>query len=199
LAALLLVMKVVLGVWGNYPRYFPPDFSADFLRGRDSTFTHWYAVAFYVHVTISPVTLLLGLILMSSWFRTSWPAWHRWLGRVQVWIVLLGVVPSGLLMSFHAETGAVAGSGLAILAGCTAWCVWQGWRAVRKHNFQQHEIWMTRTYLLLCSAVVLRMWGGVATLWEWDNAWSYPLACWFSWVGPLLLFEGLRWKANLRR
>jgi hypothetical protein len=51
---------------------------------------------------------------------------------------------------------------------------------------------MWRTFLLLCSAVVIRMIGGLATVAQFDAQWLYPLSTWASWLAPLLVFESRR-------
>ena len=44
---------------------------------------------------------------------------------------------------------------------------------------------MTRLFVLLCSAVVLRLIAGLATLVEFDADWLYPASAWASWLVPL--------------
>jgi hypothetical protein len=48
---------------------------------------------------------------------------------------------------------------------------------------------MWRTFILLCSAVVIRMIGGLATVAHFEAQWLYPLSTWVSWLAPLLVFE----------
>jgi hypothetical protein len=48
---------------------------------------------------------------------------------------------------------------------------------------------MWRTYLLLCSAVVIRLFGGLATVFAFDPPWVYPTSVWASWLVPLAVFE----------
>jgi hypothetical protein len=48
---------------------------------------------------------------------------------------------------------------------------------------------MWRTYLLLCSAVVIRLIGGLAKLTLFDALWLYPLSAWGSWLAPLIVYE----------
>jgi hypothetical protein len=185
----VLVVKVALGVLLQYGDYFPPDFQSDFLRGREAYFWRGYHWAFYVHLIAGPATLLFGTLLVSDWFRSRAPLWHRRLGRIQVAAILLLVAPSGLYMSWYAETGAIAAAGLGTLAIATAACAGAGWRAAVTRRFAVHRRWMLRTFLLLCSAVVIRMIGGLASVLAFDAPALYPASCWMSWLLPLLVFE----------
>jgi hypothetical protein len=188
-AAALLIGRVTLSVVVGYRAYFPPDFQADFLLGRATYFWGPYAWAFYVHLFVGPATLLVGMLLMSDRFRRFAPRWHRGLGRCQIAGILLFLVPSGLWMAWYAVSGAVAGTGLAALALATAACAFLGWWAAVARRFNEHRIWMWRTYLLLCSAVVIRVVGGLAAVCQVDPPWLYPLSAWGSWLVPLVVFE----------
>ena len=46
--------------------------------------------------------------------------------------------------------------------------------------------------MLLISAVVIRMIGGMATVTGLDALWLYPLATWVSWLLPLAVFESIQ-------
>ena len=98
-------------------------------------------------------------------------------------------------MAYHAAAGPVAAVGLATLAIATATCVFLGARAAMARRFADHRRWMWRGYLLLCSAVVLRLMGGLATVAGVDVPWFDPLATWMSWLVPLAAFE-LRERAG---
>lgn len=185
LAAWLIVQTTVVVVLG-YRDYLPPNFRADFLLGRSGYFFGAYQWAFYAHIFTGPITLLLGLVLISDAFRLRYPAWHRWLGRTQGVLVLLLVAPSGLWMAGYAPS-AIAQGGFAMLALATGACVAMGWREAVRRRFDTHRWWMLRCYALLCSAVVLRLIGGLS---EVTGAyWTYPLAAWVSWLLPLLAVE----------
>lgn len=90
-----LILKVLARITLNYEEYFPPDFTADFLRGRERYFFGVYRWAFYAHIVSGPISLILGLILISERFRVGFPKWHRALGRLQIACVVLLVTPSG--------------------------------------------------------------------------------------------------------
>ena len=187
--AALLIVKVTLSVVIGYRDYLPPNLDADFLLGREAYFWGAYSWAFYAHLVFGPISLLLGTILINDRFRSFAPKWHRRLGRAQVANILLLVTPSGLWMAWYAATGAVAAAGLGSLAIATATCAALGWRAAVARRFDDHRRWMWRTYLLLCSAVVIRLIGGLATVTHFDALWLYPLSAWASWLAPLFVFE----------
>jgi hypothetical protein len=189
LLAASLVLKVTASVLSNYHEYSPPNFGSDFLRGREHYFFGAYQWAFYTHIVSGPVSLMLGLILINGQFRTHFPKWHRNLGRLQVACILLLVAPSGTWMAPYAEAGPTAAVGLAALALATAVCVALGACAAATGRFAVHRRWMWRCYLLLCSAVVLRLIGGLATVTGVVVAWLDPLAAWMSWLVPLAAFE----------
>jgi hypothetical protein len=193
LLAGVLILKVIISVISNYYNYYPPNFASDFLRGREHDFRGVYPWAFYTHILSGPVSLILGLFLISEGARSRFPQWHRYLGRLQVACVLLLVTPSGIGMAYYAATGPIAAVGLAALAIATAICVSLGAWSVVMRRFADHRRWMWRCYLLLCSAVVLRLIGGLATVAELAAPWVDPLATWMSWLMPLLAFELREW------
>ena len=187
--AALVIWKVTLSVVIEYRHYFPPNFASDFLRGRELYFWGAYRWAFFTHLISGPASLILGTMLASELFRRTVPTWHRLLGRMQVACVLLLVAPSGLWMAYYAATGTVAAAGLGSLGIATAVCVVLGWRSAVRRRLANHRRWMWRTFILLCSAVVIRMIGGLATVAHIDAPWLYPLSTWTSWLVPLLIFE----------
>ncbi|WZO98845.1 DUF2306 domain-containing protein [Isosphaeraceae bacterium EP7] len=185
----ILILKVTASIISNYGNYFPPDFASDFLRGRQAHFRGAYRWAFYMHILSGPVSLILGLILVGDMSRARFPTWHRRLGRLQVACVVLLVTPSGLWMAYHAAAGPTAAVGLAALAIATATCALLGLRSAVARRLADHRRWMWRCYLLLCSAVMLRLIGGLATVAGMTAPWVDPLATWLCWLGPLAAFE----------
>lgn len=196
----LLIVKVTVEVMLGYANYFPPNFRSDFLHGRESYFFGAYRWAFYPHIVAGPVALFMGILQISESFRSRFPKWHRNLGRVQVANVLCVVAPSGLWMSYDTATGPIAAVGFALLSVLTATCTALGWRFAVKRQFAIHRRWMSRSFLLLCSAVVLRVVVGFGTVIGVQAVWFDPLASWSSWVVPLILFEwiGVRQRATPR-
>lgn len=189
LLAILLICEVTATALLGYVDYFPPNFRADFLLGRDAYFFGPYQWAFYAHIISGPFALLAGLVLLSESVRWRFPAWHRRLGRVQVMCVLLLVVPSGLWMARYAFAGPIAGVGFASLAVVTGLCAAMGWRAAVGRRFADHRHWMLWCFVLLCSSVVLRVIGGLSEVLGVES--TYPFAAWISWLLPLVVLEAM--------
>src|SRR5262249_52273305 len=103
LLAGVLILKVTLSVMLGYRDYLRPNFNSDFLHARQSSFYGPYQWAFYVHIVTGPVSLVLGLLLVSDEFRRRFPKWHRSLGKAQAALVLLLLAPSGLWMAQYAQ------------------------------------------------------------------------------------------------
>lgn len=192
--AVALVLRVTATILAQYPDYFPPNFDSLFLEGREATFPGAYSVAFYVHIFAGPFALLAGLVLLSDFSRRR--RWHRALGRVQVCVLLFLMLPSSVVMSRHAFGGWQAGLSFVLLSFATAFCAVAGVVCARRKRFDRHRRWMHRTFVLLCSAVALRLISGAASMLEVPNPESaYVVASWCSWLVPLAAWETTaRWR-----
>jgi uncharacterized membrane protein len=187
--AVVLILRVLVAILANYPDYFPPNFDALFLQGRKATFTGAYRAAFYVHIFSGPVVLFNGLIVLSESVRRH-GGLHRWLGRLQVVVLLLFVLPSSVVMSRHAFGGWPAGLSFLVLSAATASCAIAGVMHARRRRYGQHRRWMLRSYVLICSAVALRLISGAAGLVGVPSPeGAYIVAAWSSWLLPLAAYE----------
>jgi uncharacterized membrane protein len=196
--AAVLVLRVLAAVLANYPDYFPPDFDSLFLQGREATFAGAYRAAFYAHILSAPVVLVLGLVLMSG-YSLRRRRLHRVLGRVYVGVLLGVMLPSAAVMGRHAFGGRPAGVSFLLLTGATAACAVLGVAHARAGRYDRHRVWMTRCYLLVCSAVALRLISGAAGLvGVADPERAYTAAAWASWLVPLAAYEVVRRAAGQR-
>lgn len=184
--AVAVILRVQFAILTNYPDYFPPNFDSLFLQGREAAFHGLYRGAFYVHILSAPFVLLNGLFLL--WYRFG--PWHRWLGRVQVAVLLTLMLPSGVVMARQAYAGWLAGLSFFTLSATTAICAIVGVYHARQRRIDRHPRWMLRTYVLICSAIALRLLSGAASLLEvQEPELAYVIAAWCSWLLPLAGYE----------
>ena len=189
-SAALLIVKVTGSILANYGDYFPPDFTSSFLEGREDRFWGTYCLFFYVHILASPLVLLSGLILFVERIRMRHAKLHRYLGRIHVLTILVCVVPSGMVMSADSFAGWRAGLSFFVLSVLTGMCGVLGALQACRRRFDSHRRWMVRCYVLLCSAVVLRVLSGAATVVGYeDPETAYVVAAWASWIVPAAICE----------
>ncbi|WP_246539335.1 DUF2306 domain-containing protein [Telmatocola sphagniphila] len=188
--AVLLILQTLFAIFSNYPDYFPPNFESLFLLGREKTFSGIYPLAFYIHIFTGPLVLLNGLFLLSDTLRSRYRATHRFLGWVQVLVLLILFLPSSLIMACFAFAGFWSGLSFFLLTLTTAISTTLGVHYARRRSFGLHRRWMQRSYVLICSAITLRLISGTLSLYEISNAEiAYIIASWCSWLVPLLLYE----------
>ena len=188
--AVVLILRVLAAIVANYPDYFPPNFDSLFLQGRELTFTGLYRPAFYVHIFSGPLVLVNGLILLSESVRRRHGGLHRVLGRVQVVVLLVFVLPSSVVMSRHAFGGWPAGLSFLVLSAATAASAIIGVVHACRRRYDRHRLWMLRCFVLISSAVVLRLISGAAGLLGVPSPErAYIVAAWCSWLVPLAAFE----------
>jgi uncharacterized membrane protein len=185
----LLILRALGSIVANYSDYFPPDFQSSFLQGREGTFPGTYQSAFYVHIFSGPLVLLNGLLLMTDWV-IRYRSLHRFLGWVQIVALLVFMLPSGMVMALQSFGGFWAGLSFMVLSGATGVCAILGVVYASRGKVKQHRRWMVRSYVLICSAVFLRLVSGAAGLvGVTDAERAYVFAAWMSWVLPLMVWE----------
>lgn len=101
-------------------------------------------------------------------------------------------------MSRHAFAGWPAGLSFLLLWAATAICAVIGVVHARRCRFASHRRWMLRSFVLICSAILLRLISGTAGLLGMPNPeQAYIFAAWTSWLLPLTVYEIVeRWSAH---
>ena len=118
----------------------------------------WFVVAaFYAHVVMGGIALVLGPLQFWRGLRTRHPQVHRWTGRIYLVAVAIASV-SGLAIAVVNDAGFVGFFGFGTLA--VLWFVtgWRAYRAIRRRDIDSHRAWMMRNFALTYAAVTLRIW-----------------------------------------
>ncbi|QDV47216.1 hypothetical protein Enr13x_71250 [Stieleria neptunia] len=186
-----------------FPHYLPPDFEYGFLSNKaDYFYRSGYFIGFYLHIAGAPIGLFVGGLQMSRTVRERYPWVHRFAGTVYVTAVLVAAAPGGFIMSMKAFGGWSTTLCFGLLAVATWWSTLIGWRAGRRFDFLRHRNWMLRSYVLLLSAVVLRLGHFALRTLQLTPELTYQIAAWVSWVIPLIALElalGIYGQPTLRR
>lgn len=146
-----------------------------------------------VHVAGAATALLVvGFQLLPALRRRR--AIHRWLGRIYGTACIVGGL-AGLRLAFGTTAGAFAGLGFGILALLWIYATTQGWRLAREGRFDEHRVWMIRSFAMTFAAVTLRLYLPIAPMLGYDFMDGYRLTAWVSWIPNLIVAEiYLRWR-----
>ncbi|MEM7037834.1 MAG: DUF2306 domain-containing protein [Bacteroidota bacterium] len=173
--------------------YYDPDFSRGYLIDKAAVFDGPFKYGLYAHIVSMPLLLLIGTAQVFFRYEGRAGAVHRVLGRVYGGMVLLVAAPSGLILAGYAFGGDWAKVSFYLLA--VLWWLFTAaaWYCARKRDFRRHRDFMVRSYLLMISAVFLRLisFGMIAGL-HWVGPEPYMWSAWLSWVPFLVGYEVVR-------
>lgn len=186
----IVIFWIGLRIMMALDSYFPPDFQHGFLAGRQSYFrASMYGAGFYLHIIGAPIALLSGLTQFSRGLRSWSPRLHRLLGRTYAISVLLAAAPGGLMIGFRTFAGPSAAVCFIVMSLLVSLSTVLAWRAALQRRFTSHRRWMTRSYLLIVSAILLRLIDPALRDAGVPDELSYQWSVWLSWVPSLVLFE----------
>ena len=178
LVASLIVVKAI--------EYLTPNFNNSFLSDKKLVFDQWYKYFFYLHIFAAPLTIFAGILQFSLSRKAKL---HRISGYVYMIAVLWAAI-SGFFMSFKSIGGFASGISFLILS-----CLWiyftaKAFAAIKRGNFEAHKEFMTRSFILANSAILLRVFSFISNSYLDVNPLSaYLFNTWFSWLPWLLIYE----------
>lgn len=198
----VLALAVALGlmILAPFGHYFAADLEYGFLRDKnDFFFNSGYYLAFYAHIVAAPLAFFIGTLQVSRTIRVRRPLLHRFAGRAYCGCVLVAAAPGGLVMGWRAYGGLPSALCFTLLAALTWMTTLVGWHYGRRGDARRHSKWMIRSYLLISSAICLRVLHPLLAAMGLGHELTYQIAVWSSWLLPLGMFEiGTRLRRNCR-
>jgi hypothetical protein len=102
----IIVFFFILILSLNALSYINFDITYGFLRLKQTAIgTGWYLPAYYSHVLVAGLILLIGFFQLNTRFSLRWRPLHRFLGKCYGYGILLFAAPGGLVMSFFIQRG----------------------------------------------------------------------------------------------
>jgi len=197
-----LTLAVALGAMILVPfgHYFAADLEYGFLRDKKAFFFNsGYYIAFYAHIVGAPLAFFIGAFQVSRTMRVKWPLMHRYLGRAYCGCVLVAAAPGGLVMGWRAYGGLSSELCFTLLAALTWGSTFAGWYYGWRGDVRRHSKWIIRSYLLISSAICLRLLHPILVVLGLGHELTYQIAVWSSWLLPVGLFEmGTRLSSSCR-
>lgn len=179
--------------------YIPFNPNVSFLMIKQTEVEHRpeYLYFFYTHVYTSIFVLLFGfLAILKKDFGIK--NFHKNLGKLYIFLILVLAAPSGIYMGIFANGGILSKISFVIL-GCLWWfSTYKAYQLVRQKNFTQHKQWMWRSFALTLSAITLRMWKvAIVYVFHPNPMDVYQIIAWLGWIPNLLLIEYLITKKHI--
>jgi uncharacterized membrane protein len=175
-------MAVPLSI--NALSYLNFDPTYGFLRLKQSAInTGWYLPAYYSHVVIAAIILLIGFNQMVPALRARSLRVHRFLGKFYVGGILFFSAPGAFVMSLFINRGPVVL--LSFTLQCLCWVIftWLAYAAIRRRDIASHRTWMTRSFALTLAAITLRVYAFVFSWWaDLSQPVAYATIAWSSWI-----------------
>lgn len=151
-----------------------------------------FLTGFYIHITSSMIVLLAGIPQFLPSLTRKYVQFHRWSGKVYVFVILGLAAPSGLILALFANGGLASKVGFSLQ--CMVWwcCTFMAFKKIREKNFKDHIGWMIRSYAVTLAAMSLRTEAYLMHyLFHTKPIETYITVTWLSWVGNLIIAEAL--------
>jgi uncharacterized membrane protein len=163
----------------------------DFLRFKPAYVGYWWwKTAFYVHVFSAIAALAAGFTQFSRLILREHRSWHRIMGRIYVYDILLINFPAGMVLAVCAN-GLLPGRVAFVLLDCL-WFTFTliAVAAASKNQIAMHREFMIRSYALTFSAITLRSWKIILSrALHTDPVHLYMMEAWMGFVPNLLVAE----------
>jgi len=189
---LLWVVFILFAVSiGLYPvMYAIVDMSQGLLASKPAELlaSALYKSAFYLHIGLGGLSLLVGWSQFSRKFRNKNLSFHRALGKTYLISVMISGL-SGLYIAFFATGGLISSLGFGGLAMAWLFTSSAAYRSIRSKDIDSHERWMIRSYCLTFAAVTLRIWLPLSMIAGLEFVFAYRIISFLCWVPNLIIAE----------
>jgi uncharacterized membrane protein len=143
-------------------------------------------IAFYGHITLGGLALLIGWLQFSNTLRVKKTELHRILGKIYVISVLISGI-CGLFIALNATGGIISILGFFTLGLFWLTTTILGFKAIKKGNIKSHEKFMIFSYAACFAAVTLRVWLPLLTIAMGEFNSAYRIVAWLCWVPNLIV------------
>lgn len=141
--------------------------------------------AFYTHISLGGLALLIGWIQFNKHFREHNLKLHRNIGKLYLISVLFSGV-SGIYLALFASGGFISSFGFICLGIIWLFSSGNAYRLILKKDLLQHRIWMGHSYAACFAAVTLRIWLPLLSALTGEFEAAYRIVAWLCWIPNLL-------------
>jgi uncharacterized membrane protein len=178
-------------------RYLDSNDTGGYLAGRSEESISLIRYSVLFHAIASFLALVFTSTLIFFRIELSFPILHRFAGKTIVFLSLLFIIPTGFILSINALGGNLGKLIFTLLTLLTLISISFGFYFASKRRIELHQKWMLRFFVLLTSAIWLRINLFVCFQVKWVISESDYLWCAvLSWVPQLILLELFFWLTS---
>jgi uncharacterized membrane protein len=146
----------------------------------------FWNTAFYFHIILGGIALLIGWIQFSAGFRNRNLVLHKTIGKIYIACVLISSI-AGMYIAFYATGGLVTTAAFITLDIIWFYSTLSAFTAIKKRNTAKHQKLMIYSYAATFGAVTLRIWLPITTLITGDFFKAYPVAAWLAFIPNMVV------------
>jgi uncharacterized membrane protein len=198
---MIFIALLALSLAWNALRYVNFDPKFGFLRLKQKAIeTGLYLPAYYSHVLVGGIILVIGLFQIYPRWNLKWRSLHRVLGFCYVMGILFFAAPGGMVMSFFIGRGPFVLASFMVQGVLWFISTARAFSYIRRGDIQQHREWMWRSYALTLAAITLRVYIFFASYYvDLTSPQAYATIAWLSWIPNLVVAEiMIRKRRNLQ-
>jgi uncharacterized membrane protein YozB (DUF420 family) len=171
--------------YGNFdPQY-------GFLKLKQTAIeTGWYLPAYYAHVLVAGIILVIGFFQVHDGFRKRFLIIHRAFGYVYVMGILFFSAPGGMVMAFFINRGPMVLWSFVLQCSLWVYFTYEAYRYIRQRKIEMHQAMMYRSFALTLAAITLRLYiFFLSDQYNLSQSTGYATLAWLSWVPNLIVAE----------
>ena len=177
---------VMIGLYPIIYFLIDPHFGLLSSKSQELLNDQLWNIAFYGHIVLGGVALLIGWIQFSAKLRNSRIELHRTIGKIYILSVLISG-PFGIYIAQFATGGITNVIGFSLSGIVWLMTTVLAFASVRKGKIELHQNYMIYSYAVCFSAVTLRIWLPILIPIMGDFISAYQIVGWLSWVPNLLV------------
>lgn len=170
--------------------YFSFDLNYEFLKAkRDLIDQPLWLVFFFVHLFFGATATMSGWPLFFKRLVHYKSIWHKRIGKLYVYSILLFTGPTGLYLAFFAEGGHWSTLGFVLMSLAWMFPTYQAFHYIVNGDLKAHYQWIIRSYCMTLSGVTLRLFMVFgAKVDTWTEETTYILSA-YVWIFNVILGE----------
>jgi uncharacterized membrane protein len=184
-----MIMIILAVLVGFYPvLYFIMDRNFGLLSSKSQDLLNniTWNIAFYLHIVLGGLALLIGWIQFIQRWREKNLRLHRQVGKLYMMAVLISAF-AGFYLALFASGGIISSLGFAILAITWFFTTYRGYALVRKRRIESHRKMMIYSYAACFAAVTLRIWLPLLINIFGEFIPAYRVVAWLCWVPNMIV------------